>query len=108
MLLVAASLLHGVEAETQPDRFGTMPQSLWWAVVTMTTVGYGDVYPQTGLGKFLGAIVALLGIGMFALPTAILGSGFLEETSRRGKQRVNTANCPHCGKSLDAAPSRSD
>jgi len=100
LLVVAASLLHAAEGAVQPDRFGTIPDSMWWAVVTMTTVGYGDVYPVTALGRFLGSIVAFLGIGLFALPTGILGAGFLEETNRKTKARLNQRNCPHCGGEL--------
>ena len=55
---------------------------MWWAVATLTTVGYGDVYPTTPLGRFLGALTAVVGIGMFALPTAIIGSGFVEELQK--------------------------
>ncbi len=99
LLLIAATLLHSVEATTQPDQFGTLPDCMWWAVVTMTTVGYGDVYPKTPIGKILGAFVAFIGIGMFALPAGILGAGFLEERMRKGKgKNVEELRCPHCGK----------
>jgi voltage-gated potassium channel len=67
-------------------------------VTTLTTVGYGDVYPVTPAGKVLGAIIAILGIGVFALPTAILGAGFIEELQRRkAKGKV----CPHCGRQIE-------
>ncbi len=72
---------------------------LWWAVATLTTVGYGDIYPITALGRFLGAIIAILGIGMVAIPTSILSSGFVEHFSRRIKSTAPT-RCPHCGKEL--------
>lgn len=101
LLIVAATLLHAAEAEMQPNRFGTLPDSMWWAVVTMTTVGYGDVYPMTGLGKFLGSIVAFMGIGLFALPTGILGAGFLEEAARRNREKNGGKKCPHCGEGID-------
>jgi voltage-gated potassium channel len=69
--------------------------------VTMTTVGYGDVYPKTAIGKFLGALVAFIGIGMFALPTGILGAGFLEaRTKKEPKNKVEEIRCPHCGKAV--------
>ena len=74
---------------------------MWWGVATLTTVGYGDIYPITPIGKVFGAIIAILGIGLFALPTGILASGFVEELERRkGKQRI----CPHCGKDIDEPP----
>jgi voltage-gated potassium channel len=69
---------------------------MWWAVATLTTIGYGDVYPVTVVGKFMASIIAVLGIGMFALPTGILGSGFMEELEKSKKPR----KCPHCGREL--------
>ena len=70
--------------------------SLYYSVITLTTVGYGDVYPVTGPGKLMASIIAVLGIGMFALPTGIVGAGFVDEMSRRQK----TIQCPHCGKEI--------
>jgi voltage-gated potassium channel len=67
----------------------------------MTTVGYGDVYPQTPLGKLLGSIVAFLGVGLFALPTGILGAGFLEEAGRKRLTAQRERMCPHCGGRLE-------
>jgi voltage-gated potassium channel len=102
VVIVAASLLHFAEGEAQPEYFGTFPGSLWWAVETVTTVGYGDVYPKTPIGKLLGAFVALLGIGTFAMPTAILGAGFLEEANKRKARAMRDRRvCPHCGGQLD-------
>jgi voltage-gated potassium channel len=101
LLLVAAALLHAAEGEVQPERFGSLPDSMWWAVETLTTVGYGDVYPQTTVGKMLGSIVAFLGVGLFALPTAILGAGFLQEAGRKNPANDKRRACPHCGKSLE-------
>jgi voltage-gated potassium channel len=72
---------------------------MWWAVVTLTTVGYGDMVPVTLLGKLIGSLIALLGIGMVALPAGILGSGFIEEY--RQKQGEPTL-CPHCGKPINS------
>jgi len=96
MLVVAATLVYYAENAAQPDRFSSIPAAMWWAAVTLTTVGYGDIYPVTCLGKILGAMIAMMGIGMFALPTAILGAGFLEDIEQRKKAR----RCPHCGKEL--------
>ena len=70
---------------------------MWWAVATLTTVGYGDMYPVTVLGRLFASLIAVLGIGMFALPTGILGAGFVEEL-QKGKGGPRT--CPHCGKDL--------
>ena len=81
-LLVVSSLMYYVERDIQPQEFGSIPKSLWWAVNTLTTVGYGDVYPITTIGKILGSIVAILGIAVVALPTGILASGFSAEIGK--------------------------
>lgn len=70
--------------------------TMWWSVATLTTVGYGDIYPVTALGRLFTGITAFLGVGLFALPTAIVGSGFIEVLQKRKKPAV----CPHCGKPL--------
>ena len=93
LLVVASSLMYFVENEAQPDAFSSIPAAMWWGVATLTTVGYGDMYPVTALGKFLGAIIALLGIGLFALPAGILGSGFVVAMRRKDSSRFF---CPHC------------
>lgn len=95
VLVFAASLMYVVEHEVQPEAFGSIPASMWWAVATLTTVGYGDVYPVTALGKFGGALIALVGVGMFAMPAGILAQGFADECrKRRGVRPPMT--CPHC------------
>ncbi len=99
LLMVVSSLMYYVENQAQPEAFASIPTSMWWGVATLTTVGYGDVYPVTPLGKFLGAVIALLGIGMFALPTGILGSGFVDEIQERKIKQKKI--CPHCGKEID-------
>lgn len=68
---------------------------MWWGVATLTTVGYGDIYPVTPWGRLIGASVSILGIGMFALPAGILASGFAEEINRNRSRRGLV--CPHCG-----------
>lgn len=98
LLLLAACLMYFAECEAQPEVFSSIPAAMWWGVTTLTTVGYGDVCPVTPLGKAIASVVAILGIGMFALPTGILGAGFVEEVQKRRKlPRV----CPHCGRELD-------
>lgn len=99
LLLLSSSLMYYVENQSQPKHFSSIPTAMWWGVATLTTVGYGDVYPVTPIGKFLGAVIALLGIGMFALPTGILGSGFVEEIQNRKENHDKV--CPHCGKKID-------
>ena len=83
LLLLAASLAYLLERSTQPDVFGSIPAALWWAIVTMTTTGYGDVVPQTVLGRMLAGVVMVSGIAVFALWAGILATGYFEETRRR-------------------------
>ena len=83
LLLVSATVIHLAEHQAQPEKFGTIPEGLWWAVTTMTTVGYGDAVPVTPLGRFIAGIVMLLGLGMLALPVSILATGFAAEAHRR-------------------------
>lgn len=97
LLLVASSLMYYVEHEAQPEQFSNIFQSFWWAVATLTTIGYGDIYPVTAVGKLLSAVIALLGIGLVALPTGILSAGFIEVM----KQEDKTQTCPHCGRVLN-------
>ena len=94
LLLVSSSLMYFIENSAQPETFSSIPAALWWGVVTLTTVGYGNVYPVTPLGKLLGAVVAVLGTGLVALPASILASGFIHDESERSR-------CPHCGRTLD-------
>lgn len=94
MLLIASTVMYYVENEAQPDNFSSIPETMWWGIATLTTVGYGDVYPITGLGKLLGGIIAILGIGLFALPTGILASGFSDHIA---KDKEATIICPNCG-----------
>lgn len=75
-LILSSSILYIVEGDIQPDYFGSIPRAMWWSVATLTTVGYGDVYPITATGKFFGAITAVVGIGLIAMPTGILAASF--------------------------------
>jgi voltage-gated potassium channel len=80
---VAALLLYFIEGDTKPAQFGSITRALWWAVVTLTTVGYGDVYPDSVLGRIVAGLVAVAGIGIVAMPTGILASAFAEEFRER-------------------------
>jgi voltage-gated potassium channel len=82
-VLLFASLLYAIEREVQPDKFGTIPQAMWWAIVTLGTVGYGDVVPVTPLGKFVSVFTIVAGLAMIALPVAIISTAFAEEIKRR-------------------------
>lgn len=94
LLLGSSALMYFVERGAQPEAFSSVPAAMWWGIATLTTVGFGDVYPVTGLGKALSGVIALLGIGIIALPTGILSAGFIEELQSR---RAGPGRCPHCG-----------
>lgn len=98
MLVLASALMYFAEHLAQPEAFASIPEAMWWSVITLTTVGYGDVSPVTPLGKVMAGVIAIMGIGMFALPAGILGSGFLEEIQRRSR---GPQVCPHCGEELE-------
>ncbi|TDB65164.1 ion transporter [Arundinibacter roseus] len=102
-LMIASSIIYFLENPAQPEAFPSIPASIWWGIVTMTTVGYGDVYPITALGKIFGGFLAVLGVALFSLPTGILASGFIEqinETKRKRKASTPT-KCPHCGQEIE-------
>ncbi len=82
VLLVGSTALYWIEADVQPDKFGSIPRAMWWSIETLTTVGYGDVYPVTPLGKFIAGIIALAGIGVIALPAGILAAAFSDVVQR--------------------------
>lgn len=82
LLLFTSSIVYFLEREAQPDKFGSIPAAAWWALATLTTIGYGDIVPVTPLGKMFGAVVMLIGLGMFALPIAIISAGFSQESAR--------------------------
>ncbi len=88
LLVMSAVGIYMLETDIQPEAFGSIPGAMWWAIATLTTVGYGDVVPVTTGGKILGGLIGLLGIGMIALPAAIMASGFAENIRSR-KQRYN-------------------
>ncbi len=83
ILLIAAAALYGLEHDDQPAEFGSLRQSLWWAVVTLTTTGYGDVVPKTAAGRVIAGAVMILGLGMFGLWTGIMATGFAAEARRQ-------------------------
>ena len=91
-MLLAASGMYYFEREAQPVAFGSIPAAMWWAFSTLTTVGYGDVTPITVGGKIFGAMSAVVGIGMVALPTSILASGYSQQLKLRESQYQNRAN----------------
>ncbi len=88
ILILASLLIYYAEHDAQPDQFENAFSGLWWAVATLTTVGYGDLYPITPLGRFLGAVIAILGIGMVAVPTSILSAGFMEMLEKQTAEQT--------------------
>lgn len=83
LIVVASSAMHIAEAAAQPEAFGSIPRSMWWAVVTLTTVGYGDVTPVTLMGRLISVVIMIMGVGMVALPAGMLASRFSEELGKR-------------------------
>ena len=91
LLLFASVFIYYAEHDAQPENFSRIPAAMWWSIVTLTTVGYGDVYPITTLGRAFASVIAVLGIGLFALPTGILGAAFVERLDKHKR------TCPECG-----------
>lgn len=105
LMLISSILMYNIENEAQPDVFDNAFSALWWSVATFTTVGYGDIYPITALGKILSSVIALLGIGLVAVPTGIISAGFMEinddesaETAPESTEDI--CYCPYCGKRI--------
>lgn len=101
-LLLVSSFVYYAEREVQPEAFGSIPAAFWWGINALTTVGYGDVAPVTLVGRTLGGVAALLGVGLIALPVGILASGFVEEM--RQADQAAPMLCPHCGEDTGARP----
>ena len=103
ILLVMSSLfIYYAEHDAQPEVFCNAFSGLWWAIATLTTIGYGDIFPVTGAGKILAACIALLGIGLVAVPASILSGAYMEYLSQQKKEAQNDhlTYCPYCGKKL--------
>ncbi len=115
LLLMSSTIMYYLEHDVQPDAFPDIITTLWWAVATLTTVGYGDVYPVTGWGRLISGIIALLGIGVVALPTGIISASFIDELEKDKEEVTKTKAaakeekspskpfryCPHCGEKLE-------
>lgn len=127
LIVLTSSFAYLAEHDAQPDAFGSIPQAMWWAVITMTTVGYGDVTPVTTMGKFIGAGIGIIGIGMVALPAGLLAAGFTAQLhARSGDKNISAPSrpqqsggskgdmklehdtkfdvCPHCGANGNQRP----
>lgn len=113
LLVLSSALVFTVEHDAQPEDFPNIYASMWWAIATLTTVGYGDVFPVTAMGKILSGVIALLGIGLVALPTGILSGSFVQaineekEAKKLREEGVepeeHSHSCPHCGGALEHA-----
>lgn len=102
LMLIASVLMYNIENAAQPDAFKNAFDALWWAIATLTTIGYGDIYPITAAGRFLSGVIAILGIGLVAVPTGIISAGFMEvietpETDAHDEKCF----CPYCGHNLE-------
>jgi len=98
VLITISFVMYYAERDAQPEVFTSIPASMWWGISTLTTVGYGDMVPITPMGKFLGGLFSIMGIGILALPAGILSSGFYEFL-HKSKSKENK-RCPHCGEEL--------
>lgn len=114
-VVVISYIMFIVEHEAQPDRFSSVPAAMWWGIVTMTTIGYGDLYPITATGQIIGGVVAFLGLCILALPISIIGAGFINEIQGRARDErlaewdrqreeggpgTQELRCPHCGEEI--------
>lgn len=103
LMTIAAVMMYNVESIAQPDKFTNVFSALWWAVSTITTVGYGDLYPITVMGQLLGMVISFLGIALVAVPTGIISAGFVEAINMEegGKKKADEKHyCPYCGHNL--------
>ena len=115
VMLLSAIVIYTVESTVQPEQFPNVLASLWWAVMTLTTVGYGDVYPVTAIVRLFAGVISLVGIGIIAIPTGIIAAGFstvmpkeekeeIEEIEKEivaeGSEETSLTYCPYCGKKL--------
>jgi voltage-gated potassium channel len=117
VVLFSASALWFVEQDLQPDAFGSIPKAMWWGIITVTTIGYGDVSPASPLGKVIASVIAYIGVCIFALPVGVVGAAFVDEIQERRKRLSAKAQaraaygggtpqdhditCPHCNHLLN-------
>ncbi|MFI4859681.1 MAG: ion transporter [Phycisphaerales bacterium JB063] len=95
IITIMGAMMHVVESRYGNPQFTSLPQSMYWAVVTMTTVGYGDITPITTLGKFLSAAMMIIGYSLIIIPTGIITA---EMTHSRRRVLISTQHCPHCSR----------
>lgn len=101
LIIVASIIMYSVEHDAQPEVFKNAFSGIWWAIETLTTVGYGEIYPVTPAGRIISAIIAMLGIGLVAVPTGIISAGFMENIDEEKRQLYEErCYCPYCGKKI--------
>ncbi len=112
VLIFSSSVMYLLEGQEPNTQFTSVPATMWWGMMTITTIGYGDMYPVTAIGRIFGSVVGFLGICVFALPVGVLASGFSDELERaRASENQDDAaltvsdvkkgeTCPHCGESI--------
>ena len=104
LMVISSLLMYAIEHDVQPEVFVNAFTGFYWAIETLTTVSYGDIFPVTPLGRVLGAVISLLGLSLVAVPTGILSAGFMENIERekeKAKEKEDKHFCPYCGKNLD-------
>jgi voltage-gated potassium channel len=106
LMIISSIIIYNVENPAQPEIFSNAFSGMWWAIVTLTTVGYGDIYPITIVGRIFSAVISILGIGLIAMPTGIISAGFIERTANKQKESSDSETnkkryCPYCGKLID-------
>lgn len=99
LMIVSSVIMYNLENPAQPDVFTNAFSGLWWAVATFTTVGYGDIFPITFGGRIIAGIIAVLGIGMVAVPTGIISAGFIEASTKEIENKKEF--CPYCGNKIE-------
>jgi voltage-gated potassium channel len=106
LLLVSSTLLYLVESDTQPEDFGSIPRAMWWSIATLTTVGYGDAFPVTVVGRILAGATAIIGIGLIAMPTGILAAAFSDalQKQREAKAGKKVKSTPYSRRSTTGPP----
>lgn len=101
LIVIASIIMYNVEHEAQPEVFENAFSGIWWAIATITTVGYGDIFPVTAVGKIISAVIAVLGIGLVAVPTGIISAGFMEVLDEKEEDEDDEkCYCPYCGKKI--------
>ena len=95
IVTIFGSIMYVVEGRTNPE-FSSIPKSIYWAIVTLTTVGYGDIAPKSGFGQAISSVVMVLGYGVIAVPTGMVTVEMMRDERARARRSSNTQSCPSC------------